>query len=592
MAVIGNQVIYIAPSDVEQARPVVIRCTAIVRGQGIAAREGVLSTEARETFDVVSIINDVIAICPGAEEQFTATLVGDRTVASYEWFPGEEGSIKGSNTEQTVTYVAPTDFDFCVFGSIRVKITFDDGEVLEDTETFLIPPSLLSINDWNNLNVIPDNKPVGLNALLLGIEEIEQTPEDEVQYTWSATSGSFSGIGDRVKFTHPTVSEDTLVTITCMVSTAKYECGTSRIDYLVVHGVELPLQVKVTDPPQIPVIRKGPTNELNPIPPVPPLPPVAALPEPPKCPIKPIPPDPTGHPPVNPIPPDPTGHPPVERLPELVPLKLPSELCFAFADDRVQSGLPMLVSEEYGIIASYPNDGDWDQASSPYFSASAVGSFAGSRFTAPETPELGVQLHCNILFEGKEQRVILNREYAEGTLTRDVVVGNDNISAPTTRLSARKAVDGKVQPDQFDPSSDTLDECESLFIESLTEGGNYDEIDTEFEQLTSAVAPTITLTGIGQVRAGSNERLTAVPTGGAYDVITYDWRIIPPSGAGTLGAGGVGPTRNYIAPPSVSGPTAVTILCIATVSGNGNNAQAGTSATALVVQETFEVVPR
>ena len=68
--------------------------------------------------------------------------------------------------------------------------------------------------------------------------------------------------------------------------------------------------------------------------------------------------------------------------------------------------------------------------------------------------------------------------------------------------------------------------------------------------------------------------------------------LIPPSGAGTLGSGGVGPTRNYIAPPSVSGIVTVTVLCVVTVSGNGTNAQAGTSATALIQQETFQVVPR
>ena len=575
MAVIGNQVIYTAPSDVEQTRPVVIRCTAVVRGQGILAREGVLSAEARETFDVVSIINDVIAICPGAEQEFTATVAGDRTVQSYEWFPGEEGAIKGSNTEQTVTYVAPTDFDFCVFGSVRVKITFDDGEVLEDTERFIIPPSLLSINSWNELDIIPDNKPIGLYAPLIGIEEIEQTPEDEVQYTWTSSSGSFSGSGERVKFTHPTVSEDTLVTITCMVTTSKYECGMSQIDYLVVHAVDTPPFGKF---PQVPPIEKGPAFDF---PPIPPLPPVVPFTEPPIPPIEPFPGDPA-LPPVRPfagVPP----LPPVEPLPvDLVPFKLPSGLCFDLAETLV-------VGQTYPVTVEYSDDGDWDVATGPFLSASAVGSFDGLQFTAPDTPERAVQLHCVFFFEGKAINVEIDEGYIEATLTRDVVAGPSAIESPNTDLRAHKVVNGQVQSNQFNPNTDTLDQCESLYLEVMPEDGNYDEVDNEWKEIPSAIAPTIEITSVRQVSVDMNVVFTAVPIGGTYDNITYAWDIIPPSGAGLIGSGS-GPSRTYIPPRSVSSPVTVTITCVATVTGNGNNAQAGTSDVAFIAQETFQVI--
>ena len=583
MAVVSRDILYTAPSDVDGTNPVRIKATVTIRGTGNRARVGTAQTAVFEDFNVVSIINDVTAICPGDEYEFTATVISGHTVSSYEWFPGDEGSIKGSNTEQTVTYVAPSDFPFCVYGSIRIKVTLDNGDILEDTERFIIPPSLLSINSWNDLDIIPDNKPVGLHALLLGIEEIEQTPEDEVQYDWSADSGSFSGSGERAKFTHPTVSEPTLVKVNCEVRTSEQECGKATIDYLVVPAQDVGVSKEPEERPSPPAIPKGPTNQLNPIPTPPPIPAVQPFPDPPPIdPVQPFP-DP---PPINQVEPlpQPPPLPPVRPLPpELVPLVPPSELCLIMEN-------PLLAGEEHELQVIPSSDGDWDSSSSHYLSASAVGSFSGSTFTAPETPERGVQIHCVIKYEGLDRRVIREEQYIEGTITRDVVARNGALAAPNSVAIRATKADGS----EFDPNTDSLDVCDSLYLEAVTQGGNYDQIDTDYQtdkgelELPDAVAPGIVLTSIDVVYTDMNQMIMASAIGGEYDGITFDWDIIGP---GLIGSGS-GPSRIYI-PPRTAGEFAnVTIICVATVTGTGTNAKAGTSATARVAQVTFQVVGR
>ena len=292
MSVTGQRVIYRAPSLVgREPEPVVIRCVAVASGPMRETVPPVTHTvTAEESFTVTGIINDVAALCPGVGYEFTATVVGDRPVVGYEWTAGEEGSIRGSTTSMHAVYLTPTSVPFCIFGSISVAVTVDNGDgtqsVLNDTETFIIPPLSLALTNWT---IVPDNKPIGLYMAVVGLEEVD---EADVNYAWVTDAGTITGTGARVQFTHPTVSEDTLVEVSCTVTTEGLTCEAKQDESLiVVHaedvGVDKLPERTYPDPP---VIEKGPTNDLTPIPPIPPVPPPRPFPQPPLIPPPPKPP--------------------------------------------------------------------------------------------------------------------------------------------------------------------------------------------------------------------------------------------------------------------------------------------------------------
>lgn len=222
----------------------------------------------------------------------------------------------------------------------------------------------------------------------------------------------------------------------------------------------------------------------------------------------------------------------------------------------------------------------------------------GNMFTAPDTPQDGVQIHCVISYHGLGRRVEIGQGYIEGTLTRRVVEGGEEdvestneLEAPTTTLVTRKASSqGTISP--FDPATDTLDVCESLCVEVEVEGGVYDDIVDEWEEegdgellSVSAEAPAVV---INPDNTGMFQQFEAVLTGGIYDEVSYMWDLIPP--IGSIGSGSV-PIRAYIPPREVETRTTITVICVVTVTGRGTNAAAGTRATARVAQYTFELLP-
>ena len=103
--------------------------------------------------------------------------------------------------------------------------------------------------------------------------------------------------------------------------------------------------------------------------------------------------------------------------------------------------------------------------------------------------------------------------------------------------------------------------------------------------ITRAVsAPNLDVTNVGTIRTGETVRLTATPSGGVYDTISYAWSIR--SGGGSLDRMD-GPTVVYTPEPGVSSAS-VRIRCVATIRGTGLFAQTGTSAT-VQVEESFMV---
>lgn len=88
-------------------------------------------------------------------------------------------------------------------------------------------------------------------------------------------------------------------------------------------------------------------------------------------------------------------------------------------------------------------------------------------------------------------------------------------------------------------------------------------------------------------------RVSEVPRSGRYDTATYEWAIIPPSGAGLIGSGS-GPWRVYIPPAGYtsqfvsSQPDQIvyTITIVGTYRGTGDRATDGEEAVGLIAQTT------
>ena len=103
--------------------------------------------------------------------------------------------------------------------------------------------------------------------------------------------------------------------------------------------------------------------------------------------------------------------------------------------------------------------------------------------------------------------------------------------------------------------------------------------------LLDATAPdALAITDITSILETATARLTATPSGGIYDNISYAWSI--QAGGGTLDRNN-GPTVVYD-PADVSANTPVTIRCVATVRGTGTRAKTRTSAV-IQAEEMFMV---
>ena len=99
-----------------------------------------------------------------------------------------------------------------------------------------------------------------------------------------------------------------------------------------------------------------------------------------------------------------------------------------------------------------------------------------------------------------------------------------------------------------------------------------------------ASAPTISLNDVADFGELETATLTAVPTGGVYDTISYAWTVT--SGGGTITGSGASVTYT---PADVSADTSVTVSVTATAAGTGTNAKSGTTATSTAATETFTV---
>ena len=81
MAVLGQRVNYVS-DQLAADTAVVIRCTATVKGTGTEARVATDTVVADETFNVIAILSGVTALCPGAEQEFTARVAPGTNVTS------------------------------------------------------------------------------------------------------------------------------------------------------------------------------------------------------------------------------------------------------------------------------------------------------------------------------------------------------------------------------------------------------------------------------------------------------------------------------------------------------------------------------
>ena len=201
-----------------------------------------------------------------------------------------------------------------------------------------------------------------------------------------------------------------------------------------------------------------------------------------------------------------------------------------------------------------------------------------------------MQIHTVISYEGAARRVLLGQEYIEGTITRDVLPGNGDLEPPDPQLVLRR--DPNNREAIFNPATDTLDVCDPIYAEVEAEPGSYDGLGYDWAappeaevELPDAAAPAINLNTTEFVPTNRQHRIQATPLGGTYDTISYRWDIIGP---GEIGSGDS--SRTYIPPRRVRRFTNVTVICIATVTGTGTNAKAGTTATARVAQTTFQVL--
>ena len=95
----------------------------------------------------------------------------------------------------------------------------------------------------------------------------------------------------------------------------------------------------------------------------------------------------------------------------------------------------------------------------------------------------------------------------------------------------------------------------------------------DVDELPNAIAPTLTLSEVLSVEAGSDTDITATISGGTYDSVSYDWTIT--SGGGSIS--GNGSTGTYTAPSTVS---VVIIQCTVTAHGTGTVAKAETEQSA------------
>ena len=102
--------------------------------------------------------------------------------------------------------------------------------------------------------------------------------------------------------------------------------------------------------------------------------------------------------------------------------------------------------------------------------------------------------------------------------------------------------------------------------------------------LPDAAAPTLAITDVTSITEDETAELTATPTGGTYDTISYAWTV--ESGGGTLDTSS-GASVVYT-PADVAADTPVTIRCVATARGTGTVAEDGTSAT-VQADESFTV---
>ena len=99
----------------------------------------------------------------------------------------------------------------------------------------------------------------------------------------------------------------------------------------------------------------------------------------------------------------------------------------------------------------------------------------------------------------------------------------------------------------------------------------------------NASAPTVTVGAVDSLVEGNTQALSATISGGTYDSISYAWTVV--SGGGTITGSGASATYT---PANVSVDTSVTVRCTVTATGDGTNAEDGTSDTG-ADDETFTV---
>lgn len=110
------------------------------------------------------------------------------------------------------------------------------------------------------------------------------------------------------------------------------------------------------------------------------------------------------------------------------------------------------------------------------------------------------------------------------------------------------------------------------------------QVEESANLIQGAMAPRLTLTDIDSLESGGTVVITANVSGGNYDTISYDWRIV--RGGGSLDHLAANRVR-YTAPRTLD-PDApmVNVVCAVEVEGDGTNAIDGDSA-AVIADEFF-----
>lgn len=317
----------------------------------------------------------------------------------------------------------------------------DFSEMVVAEEMFTVLPFMVTADldvdaDWD---IVPDGKPVGVFAI---VSNLVSTREVEVEYEWTASSGTFGGEGPNITFTHPTVSLVTPVTINCklfieMGSEKLYFASDSHTLTVVPSkdiGVDKDIEVEVSCPPP-PV---APPENPPPPDPIPQPPPPDPIPSPPA-------PTPVAVPQPPPPPPDPVPPPPPADNCLYPPnaLAVPDVFCM-YLDPNLSTGATCPLMIELPRIDVRKQS--WESMD-VYFSATA-GSFNQLSmedlvyyidltdddppeiegpvtvvftllYTAPEEAQ-DVQIHAVVALNGTGCRVADGTIYAEGTLLRTV----------------------------------------------------------------------------------------------------------------------------------------------------------------------------